>query len=149
MHTSEGSSRTPSGQKRRSKQRDAVLRAVRGFSDHPDVKAVYNVVRREIPRVSLATVYRNLALLARQGDISEVRIGSDQTRFDNNLDDHGHLICRRCGTITDIDTRHLESRVRRSYGDVGYENLTVNIDIHGVCPACGAAAADNVAAVIG
>ncbi len=147
MLTTETPKKTRAGQRRRSKQRDAVLQAVRGFNDHPDVKAVYNAARREIPRISLATVYRNLAVLARQGDISEVRIGSDQTRFDNNLDDHGHLICRCCGSIIDVDTRHLEDKVRRSYGDVGYENLTVNIDIYGVCPTCGAADAKKDAAV--
>lgn len=124
--------------RRHTRQRDAVLRAVHSSANHPDVRWVHEAVRRELPAISLATVYRNLDVLVGSGELNEVRLASGQVRFDRNTSEHGHLICRKCGSIRDIDVAAVEGRMRRCYRSAGYEDLTVTIDVYGVCPDCAA-----------
>jgi Fe2+ or Zn2+ uptake regulation protein len=123
--------------RRQTRQRDAVLRAVRQIGGHADVRTVYDEVRRELPGISLATVYRNLDVLTRQGLINAVRPGqSGQVHYDNNVTHHGHLTCRKCGRIEDIEIASLEARARREFKASGFINLSLDVDIHGLCPAC-------------
>ncbi|MBN1152992.1 MAG: transcriptional repressor, partial [Dehalococcoidia bacterium] len=44
---------------RYSRQRDAILRVVRCTTCHPSAEWVYSQVKRELPNISLGTVYRN------------------------------------------------------------------------------------------
>src|SRR2546423_1598080 len=72
--------------------RALILEAVRATDAHPSAFAVYRKVRRRLPRVSLATVYRNLRRLAAEGFLLE-RAGADGLRFDGNVARHDHFTC--------------------------------------------------------
>ena len=59
--------------KRMSKQRRTILDIVKsGRLGHPTAADVYDEVRKTMPNISLGTVYRNLNMLADDGDISRV-----------------------------------------------------------------------------
>ena len=69
---------------RRTRQRELVLEVVRSTMDHPTADWVHRQARRRLPRISLATVYRNLKRLAAEGLIREMHAGGQGTRFDGN-----------------------------------------------------------------
>ena len=120
-------------QRKRSKQRDKVLDVVRSTKSHPTADWVFHEVRKDLPNVSLATVYRNLNLLAKSGEINEV-LCDGQLRFDANKDEHFHFICRSCKGIFDIDETRVASpdfKLPR-----GYVVQNLRIDFYGICPAC-------------
>jgi len=122
-------------QRKRSKQRERVLDVVHSTKTHPSADWVFHEVRREIPNISLATVYRNLNLLVESGDINEV-LCDGQLRFDGNKDEHFHFICRSCKGIFDIDEARVTSpgfKLPR-----GYVVQDVKMDFYGVCPNCAA-----------
>jgi len=48
------------------RKRDAILSCVRSTEIHPSAEWVYENVRHQMPDISLATVYRNLALFKDQ-----------------------------------------------------------------------------------
>ena len=50
-------------------QRQLVLSAVRQLQNHPTADEVYQEVQKNCPTISRATVYRNLKLLAEEGEI--------------------------------------------------------------------------------
>ena len=50
-----------------SKQRDAIEQFLATRYDHPTAETVYLNLREDYPKISLATVYRNLSLLAELG----------------------------------------------------------------------------------
>ena len=52
---------------RLTRPRRIILDVVRATDAHPTAAFVYRRVRRRLPRVSLATVYRNLRMLAAEG----------------------------------------------------------------------------------
>jgi len=120
---------------RQSRQRDVVLELVRSTMDHPTANWVYRQARRRLPRISLATVYRNLKRLAAEGVIREVQ-SAGQARFDCNLGRHYHIRCVSCGRLGDlplsVDAR-LEEQAGRatSYRILGHE-----VEVHGLCPLC-------------
>lgn len=84
----------------RSKQGRAVLAAVR-LLDHPGADQIFAHVRQDHPRISLATVYRNLDALANQGLIRRRDIGGN-SRYDANTTKHLHLHDMQTDQLKDI-----------------------------------------------
>ncbi len=89
---------------KRSKQRDAVLDAVKSTKSHPSASWVYSKVRETIPNISLGTVYRNLSMLAENNIIKKMELGLAEEHFDGNVDLHYHVVCKKCGKISDIES---------------------------------------------
>lgn len=84
-----------------SKQRDAVYNNLCSRTDHPTAEDVYLSLKSSMPALSLATVYRNLALLESENKI--LRFGSGgMARYDGNISPHYHLSCLDCGGVFDI-----------------------------------------------
>lgn len=120
-------------QRKRSKQRERILEVVRSTKTHPTADSVFHEVRKDIPNISLATVYRNLNLLVESKDINEVP-SDGQLHFDANRDEHFHFICRSCKGIFDIEETRVSSpnfKLPR-----GYRVEDVKIDFYGLCPDC-------------
>ena len=84
------------------RKRDAILSCVRSTDVHPSADWVFDQVRKEIPDISLATVYRNLALFKQQGLIASVATVRGVERFDGNTDPHVHFICQNCDAVIDL-----------------------------------------------
>src|SRR5262245_29378772 len=83
-------------------QRRVILAVVRSTNSHPMAEWVHVEVRKRLPHVSLATVYRNLRLLARHGFLSEIEQGPS-VRFEARMQRHHHFTCSVCGRIFDLD----------------------------------------------
>ncbi len=86
-----------------SRQREAVLVYLRSTRSHPTAEQVYDEIRKEFPKISLGTVYRNLNLLAGQGEILRLNCGDGVEHYDAMTDPHNHFICRHCGKVMDLD----------------------------------------------
>jgi Fur family transcriptional regulator, peroxide stress response regulator len=115
-------------------QRLAVLRVLMQSHDHPAPEAVFQRVRGELPSVSLATVYKVLASLERAGLASRVGVPGDANRYDANLAPHHHLICTRCGDVTDHEDPHLAPALPRQLG--GFLPSEARVQIFGLCARC-------------
>lgn len=115
-------------------QREAILRFLEGNTSHPSAEDIYARLRRKFPGMSFATVYNTLQSLLGRGDLIEVRIDRGRARFDPGLKPHHHLLCVRCGAITDLPER---APVRPAGLPRGYRLLSSNIEFYGICPACG------------
>jgi Fur family transcriptional regulator, peroxide stress response regulator len=119
-------------------QRRLVLEVVRASDTHPTAEAVHQLVRRRLPRVSLATVYRNLRLLVAQGLVKELT--GPLARFDCNLSEHHHFSCLACRRIVDVPgpltERHARALVRRVASSGGFSVTHHRIEFYGHCGAC-------------
>jgi len=121
--------------KRLTRPRRLILDTVRNSDAHPSVAAVYRLVRRRLPRVSLATVYRNLRMLAAEGLLSE-RADVAGMRFDGNIDPHDHFTCVACGRIYDVPAVTERGVRARVASRTGFEVLTQRVEFYGRCGAC-------------
>ncbi|RLB71489.1 MAG: transcriptional repressor [Deltaproteobacteria bacterium] len=104
--------------------------------DHPSAETLYERLRLKLPTVSLDTVYRNLHTLETHGLITRVPTGKSQARFEARKTRHHHLICSRCGEISDIqwesfDRSNLPDQVS-SWGRVNDRQAILT----GICHKC-------------
>ena len=128
---------------RGSKQRDTILRVVVNSKDHPRADWVYDQVRREIPNISMGTVYRNLRSLAKSGAIRQLDISDGTSRFDGNIDSHYHFRCERCGNIFDLDEPVDQLISERVAQNTGFKVYRQRMELIGLCNACQVNAHDN------
>lgn len=88
---------------RMTKQREIILETLRSVSCHPTADEIYDWVRKDIPNISLGTVYRNLETLSDSGIILKVQAAGTQMRFDGDISPHFHFRCRECGRVSDLE----------------------------------------------
>ena len=89
---------------RSSKQRDAVYANLMSRYDHPTADEVYFAVKKDLPNISLATVYRNLKLLESEGLILKITT-EDSDRYDGHTQSHYHLMCDGCKRVVDLNIK--------------------------------------------
>lgn len=121
---------------RRTPQRLAVYRALARDPGHPSAEEVHRRLRREMPSLSLATVYRTLDSLAREGFARRLGGGGGGARFDADPQAHQHLVCRACGRLTDVRYGPL-SALEVPRGEIdGFLAEAIEIRIIGLCRRC-------------
>lgn len=116
-------------------QRLAVYKALLESEEHPTPEALYKQVSRDMPSLSLATIYKVLDALESVGLVRAVPVVSDKRRYDANDDVHHHLICSSCGDIRDYYSEELDRLIPKRRPQ-GFFPSGVSVNITGVCAAC-------------
>lgn len=119
-----------------SKQREFILNTVKSSCKHPTADMVYEEVRKEIPNISLGTVYRNLNYLVENGEIKKITMPNASDRFDKTLENHYHLSCVVCHMIYDIDHKKLKNIDHMVEEESGHKVLFHDIVFVGICKDC-------------
>jgi Fur family transcriptional regulator, peroxide stress response regulator len=121
-------------------QRVAVIREFLARGDHPSAETLHRAVLPLYPMMAVSTVYSTVRLLAELGVATEVAPGLTEARYDPNTSDHCHLICKRCGAITDVEPELDLTRLRECAraAATGFRPERVSLDLYGVCAACAA-----------
>jgi Fe2+ or Zn2+ uptake regulation protein len=117
-------------------QRQAVFRVLHGSTVHPTAESVHAAVVRDLPMVSLRTVYQTLNDLTAMGELGQLDVGLGSARFDPNLDPHHHLVCDRCGRVEDVAVDVLEASVPAAGG---FRVTRTEVVFRGQCADCAAA----------
>lgn len=116
-------------------QRFAVLEYLIETPEHPTADEIGAELNRHFPRASRATIYNTLNSLRDAGLIHEVFIEGYIARYDTNLDEHHHFVCRICDKLEDIPITSFDSlqgfNLKRGYKVENYE-----IVLRGVCSSC-------------
>ena len=84
------------------RKRNAILECLKSTDQHPSAETVHEMLQAEHPDISLATVYRNLALFKKQGIIQSIGTVNGIERFDANTDPHVHFVCTGCDAVLDF-----------------------------------------------
>jgi len=122
-------------QLRMTNQREMILRELKKSKNHLTADELYERVKKFMPRISLATVYRNLEILSELGMIRKLEISGRQKRFDSELEDHDHIYCVQCHRIENLDIG--ENQVDLAVVDTkGYAITGRRLEVTGVCPRC-------------
>ena len=121
---------------RMTRQRQVILTELRKVTSHPTADAVYEMVRRKMPNISLGTVYRNLEVLTRIGQIAKLEVGGCQKRFDGNPRPHDHVRCVHCGKVDDMPVSLAVDPIAQAQADCEYRLLGYHLEFTGICPKC-------------
>ena len=120
---------------RMTRQRRVILDELRKTDSHPTADEVHRRVRRRLPRISLATVYRNLDVLADSGLIGRVDLAGPARRYDGMLAHHYHVRCAECGCIGDVQPTRATARAALG-GKTDFQILRHRLEFVGLCPTC-------------
>jgi len=117
--------------------RIALLHLISVSEGHPNAAQLYERLRIQFPTVSLATIYKTLALLKEEGEVLEIDLRNDSHYDGNKPFPHPHLICTKCDQITDGDALPLLSDINRDIEKAfGFQVIRQQIVFYGVCPEC-------------
>lgn len=123
-------------QGRNTTQKLAIAQVLHQTRDHPSAADIHKRVRRVIPNMSLATVYRNLESMAASGSLTRI-LGACQCRYDVNTEPHHHMLCLECNRLVDVAPDHAD--VSLVYPDTihGCRIAGAQLLFFGICPTCG------------
>jgi Fe2+ or Zn2+ uptake regulation protein len=121
------------------RQRLAVYGHLLSFEPHhPTADEVYRAVQSEIPKISLATVYKALDALERGGLVSRLTAVDGSARYDGRADRHYHLRCLRTGEVRDLPTdfdpelvERLDPELRERLRSQGFEVTGYRLELLG------------------
>jgi len=119
---------------RHSKQRQLILGIVQNAADHPTADRIFQIARKQMPTISLGTVYRNLQLLSETGLISSIRLDDKSIHYDRSCASHFHFVCRKCHHVEDIPPDSKTTQQLHALTDHQVDN--VHLQLYGVCRRC-------------
>lgn len=119
------------------RKRNAILECLRSTDLHPSAETIHEMLRQEHPDISLATVYRNLALFKRQGLIQSLGTVNGVERFDANSAPHVHFVCTGCDAVMDLP----QVAVPQALGATAEDSIGCRVDgcqltFSGLCHDC-------------
>lgn len=118
-------------------QRYAVLKVLATSPDHPSAESIHAELIDHYPTMSLATVYKTIKLLKREGEILELEFSDLGNRYDGKKPyPHPHVICTDCGKIIDPSQLNLDEITSKMMEETGFKILTHRLDFYGICPDC-------------
>ena len=117
-------------------QRVVIYEALMDTRHHPSPEEVYRRVRRQIPSISLGTVYKNIRTFIDHGLLREASPHHGCARLEVNLEPHHHLVCLRCRAIVDLDDEAVEPVRLRSRPPTGFRVERCAVEVLGVCEKC-------------
>lgn len=114
------------------KYEKAIYDLITHTAQHLTAEQVHSALKAGYPSVSLATVYNNLNKLCQTGLIRRISTEGSPDRYDRAAK-HDHLVCARCGALTDARFPDLTDAL----GDqLGKDLLFYDLKVYYVCPAC-------------
>ena len=117
-------------------QRQILYEVMQTMPGHPSPEEVYARVKKRIPAISLATVYKNIHLFVERGVLKEVSMHHGSLRVELNSHPHHHMVCSHCKAITDIKEKDLGVLPTLQRLPGGFQVERYAIDVIGICAAC-------------
>lgn len=118
-------------------KRSAILTCLRNTHTHPSAETVHQMLQTEHPDISLATVYRNLALFKNQGLIQSLGAVGGMERFDANTEPHVHFICTGCHAILDLPQIDVPQQLRGQVEAISGGRVSeCQLSFTGICQSC-------------
>ena len=117
-------------------QRATILSVLRATRSHPTAEEIHREVLKQLPRVSLGTVYRNLGVLVDEGMVRRLAGRGSSHRFDGDVRLHHHAYCTECGRVIDVSLPEDPELLARVEQDSGLRVTSWHIEFEGVCRDC-------------
>ena len=104
---------------------------------HVSAEDVYKMLIAADEEIGLATVYRVLTQFEQAGLVARHNFEGGHSVFELSKEDHhDHIVCQKCGKITEFSDEKIEIRQSEVAKSLGYTLLDHNLNMYGVCPDC-------------
>lgn len=120
-------------------QRLILHRVLREQDRHVSAEEVLRAAAPRLPNLALPTVYATLELFEELGIVRRVAAGQGAVLFDPRTEEHHHLVCRRCGTVVDVEAHVDPAPAVAAAAGGGARVDHAEVVLSGLCAACAAA----------
>jgi Fur family peroxide stress response transcriptional regulator len=117
-------------------QRQVLYEVMQRMEGHPSPEEVYARVKKKVPSISMATVYKNIHLFVESGVFRKMSLHHGSLRVEMNDQLHHHLVCSKCKEISDIGEKELGLVSKRSRLPGGFLVERYAVDVIGLCAKC-------------
>lgn len=116
-------------------QRLAILKALNsGPKAHLTAQDILDEVKKYIPFIGFATVYRFVKKLHSQGLLSEISMGSGSSKYElKSKDFHYHISCIKCGKIVEFKNKNIEKILEDIMKENGFQMEHQVLEIYVRC----------------
>ena len=120
-------------------QRIAILNMLMNTKSHPTAEPIFKALEPTNPTMSLATVYKTLDSFTSAELIQELSIDGESLHYDYNTAFHPHIICKKCGSVCDIDldiSDEINSVINKIGSNTKYKVDKEQLFFYGLCENC-------------
>jgi Fur family transcriptional regulator, ferric uptake regulator len=125
---------------RATSQRRAIIEVIEEHDEHLTAEQVYEIAKNRNPRVSLATVYRTLAVLKEAGLVEQRYLTAEHDRSHFELagaPTHFHFHCLHCGKIVEFESAAILKVLAQDLEQKHQVTVTRTcMCVEGYCEAC-------------
>ena len=120
------------------KQRDIIASEFLTVGEHVTAEELYNRINNKYSNIGFTTVYRTLKLLTESGLAAERVFADHLTRYEPLAEEehHDHLICLKCGLITEFEDQRMERLQEKIAAEFGFSVKTHKMELYGHCQKC-------------
>ena len=116
-------------------QKSFILDYLKSVKTHPTAETIFNEVKKKLPSISQATVYRVLNNFAGKGEVLCIETKGN-THFDGDISDHAHFICESCNSVLDVTSECSECNILRNKKTKVGVIKNYKINFYGICNKC-------------
>jgi Fe2+ or Zn2+ uptake regulation protein len=117
-------------------QRVILYRVLRELGRHATAEEVLRAATPQLPQLSLPTVYATLDLLAELELVRRLAPHAGAVLYDPTPEEHAHAVCRRCGSVTDLEGEFDSAPARAAARAAGFEPDGLDVAVYGLCARC-------------
>jgi Fur family ferric uptake transcriptional regulator len=121
-------------------QRELILKIfMESENSHFGAEEIYRLLLEKRSRISKATVYRTLSLLADFGILNKIEFGDGIVRYELasfNGKSHNHLICKICGKVVEFESDKIDELIETISKETKYKIDNYQVKFYGICPDC-------------
>jgi Fe2+ or Zn2+ uptake regulation protein len=116
-------------------QRLEIISLLARDMTHPGAGDIFRNVRKQVPNISMSTVYYTLDMLKKEGLLRELQFYNQDNRYDVTVDDHINLICKECGKIEDFPGE-LPYSCAQVQQKTDFQPMAMRYEYYGYCKDC-------------
>ncbi|MCX7954749.1 MAG: transcriptional repressor [Bacteroidales bacterium] len=123
---------------RNTNERNIILKEIYKNEGHFNPDDLYIRLKLAGYNISRATVYNTLQLLEEANLIIKHYFKENSAIYEkvNFSSPHYHLICIKCGKVTEFEEKEIKQLVKRIVGKYGHKHLNHSMYIYGLCKLC-------------
>jgi Fe2+ or Zn2+ uptake regulation protein len=117
-------------------QREIILNSLCQFGRHVSIAELYETVYEFMPVIDRATVYRTLHLFEELRLVVSAEINGQTVYEVASATPHHHLVCRKCGDVSDLDHTHFDTLALHLRVEHQFEPDFNHMTTYGICGNC-------------
>ena len=120
-------------------QREVILETLYNSDEHLTPESLHHLIKERFPELTtgIATVYRTLALLEDSSMVTSLSFGAQGKKYELGAKEHhDHMICTKCGDITEFVDEEIEERQHSIAKTLGFKMSDHSMQIYGICAKC-------------